>query len=171
MYSSHWSSPNEHVHHDVAAKGLAASDEVFATCPITQGSLVRFLLRSGQPATTARDVVSAVETADRHEFWTDSVAFADAEIKGATCLTEFEREAGGGASPILSAWPGRLARRGRQDRHGRETAGNEQTAVPRPGHTRAAPTSTPGSLASQALSQPFPRPVEPSIKLKKSRFP
>ncbi|MDZ4265061.1 MAG: beta-propeller fold lactonase family protein [Mycobacterium sp.] len=43
----------------------------------------------------------------------------------ATCLTKFERVAGGGASPILSAWPGRLARCGRQDRHGCEAAGNQ----------------------------------------------
>jgi hypothetical protein len=33
------------------------------------------------------------------------------------CLTMFECVAGGGASSILSAWPGRLAQCGRQDRH------------------------------------------------------
>ena len=36
------------------------------------------------------------------------------------------------ASPILSAWPGRLARCGRQDRYGCETAGNQQAAGPVP---------------------------------------
>ncbi|MDT5182851.1 MAG: uncharacterized protein QOI29_1009, partial [Mycobacterium sp.] len=50
----------EHVHHDAAVEWLSASDAAFATCPITQGSLVRFLLRAGQPAVAARDVVSAV---------------------------------------------------------------------------------------------------------------
>ena len=44
------------------------------------------------------------------------------------CLTNFERDVGGGASPILSAWPGRLARCGGQDRHGHKTAGDQQTA-------------------------------------------
>jgi predicted nucleic acid-binding protein len=39
----------EHVHHDAAAEWLSASDETFATCPITQGSLIRFLLRRGNP--------------------------------------------------------------------------------------------------------------------------
>ena len=72
----------EHVHHDVAAEWLSASDTGFATCPITQGSLVRFLLRTGQPAAAARDVVSALESVTDHEFWPDSVSFADVEFGG-----------------------------------------------------------------------------------------
>ena len=54
----------DHVHHDAAAEWLSASDAGFATCPITQGSLVRFLLRTGQSAVAAQDVVSAVESAE-----------------------------------------------------------------------------------------------------------
>ena len=72
----------DHVHHDAAAEWLAASDAEFATCPITQGSLVRFLVRAGQSAAAARDVVSAIEKANRHEFWSDSVSFADVEVDG-----------------------------------------------------------------------------------------
>ncbi|HWT47586.1 MAG TPA: TA system VapC family ribonuclease toxin [Mycobacterium sp.] len=72
----------EHVHHDAAAAWLSASDSGFATCPITQGSLARFLVRMGQSAAAARDVVSAVEGASRHEFWPDSVSFADVEVGG-----------------------------------------------------------------------------------------
>ena len=72
----------EHVHHDAAADWLAASDAGFATCPITQGSLVRFLERAGQSAAAARDVVSAVQASKRHEFWPDSVSFADVEVGG-----------------------------------------------------------------------------------------
>ena len=53
----------EHVHHDAAAEWFSASDAAFATCPITQGSLVRFCCRTGQPVAAARDVVSAVESA------------------------------------------------------------------------------------------------------------
>jgi hypothetical protein len=73
---------SEHVHHDAAAEWLSASDTGFATCPITQGSLVRFLVRTGQTAAAARDVISAVEGATRHEFWPDSVSFADVEVGG-----------------------------------------------------------------------------------------
>ncbi|MEY8015683.1 TA system VapC family ribonuclease toxin [Mycobacterium servetii] len=72
----------EHVHHDAAADWLAESDAGFATCPITQGSLVRFLVRAGQSAAAARDVVSAVTASKRHEFWPDSVSFADVEVGG-----------------------------------------------------------------------------------------
>jgi uncharacterized protein len=72
----------EHVHHDAAADWLALSDTRFATCPITQGSLVRFLVRMGQSAAAARDVVSAVENAKGHEFWPDSVSFSDVEVGG-----------------------------------------------------------------------------------------
>ncbi|BCQ10512.1 ribonuclease VapC29 [Mycobacterium heckeshornense] len=73
---------SEHVHHDAAAEWLSASGTAFATCPITQGSLVRFLLRSGQSAAAARDVVAGVENAHRHEFWSDSVSFADVAFSG-----------------------------------------------------------------------------------------
>jgi uncharacterized protein len=72
----------DHVHHDAAAEWLSASEAAFATCPITQGSLVRFLLRAGQSAVAAREVIGAVESADRHEFWPDSVSFADVEFGG-----------------------------------------------------------------------------------------
>jgi predicted nucleic acid-binding protein len=54
----------EHVHHNAAAEWLSAFDAESATCPSTQGSLVRFLLRTGQSAAAARDVVSAVESAN-----------------------------------------------------------------------------------------------------------
>jgi uncharacterized protein len=72
----------EHVHHDAAADWLAASGSRFATCPITQGSLVRFLVRSGQSAAAAREVVGAIESATHHEFWPDSVSFADVAVGG-----------------------------------------------------------------------------------------
>jgi len=72
----------DHVHHDAAAEWLSASDTAFATCPITQGSLTRFLLRAGQSAAAAQQVVSAVSSSERHEFWPDSVSFADVRLSG-----------------------------------------------------------------------------------------
>ncbi len=72
----------DHVHHDAAAEWLSASDTAFATCPITQGSLTRFLLRAGQSAAAAQQVVSAVSSSERHEFWPDSVSFADVRLGG-----------------------------------------------------------------------------------------
>ena len=72
----------EHVHHDHAASWLSDFDGGFATCPITQGSLVRFLLRTGQSAAAAWDVVSGIEQSARHEFWADEVSFADVQFGG-----------------------------------------------------------------------------------------
>jgi len=40
------------------------------------------LLRTDQPAAPPREVVSAVEGADRHEFCSDSVSFVEVAIKG-----------------------------------------------------------------------------------------
>ena len=50
----------DHVHHDAAESWFARSTEPIATCPITQGSLVRLLIREGQPAQAAVAVVSAL---------------------------------------------------------------------------------------------------------------
>jgi predicted nucleic acid-binding protein len=43
---------------------------------------VRFLLRAGQTAFAARDVVIAVCDASRHEFWADHVPFTEVELGG-----------------------------------------------------------------------------------------
>jgi uncharacterized protein len=90
----------EHVHHDAAAEWLSAFDAGFATCPITQGSLVRFLMRAGQSAVAARGVVSAIAKVNRHEFWPDSVSFADVEVGGVV-----------GHRQVTDAYLAQLARR------------------------------------------------------------
>ncbi|HYO03977.1 MAG TPA: TA system VapC family ribonuclease toxin [Mycobacterium sp.] len=72
----------EHVHHDASAEWLATYDSGFAPCPITQGCLMRFLLRSGQMASAARDVVAAVAGAKRHEFWPDEISLDDVALAG-----------------------------------------------------------------------------------------
>ena len=72
----------DHVHHEAAVSWHASVAAGFATCPITQGSLVRFLLRAGHTAAAARDVISAVEAADRHEFWSDNLSFGTVQFEG-----------------------------------------------------------------------------------------
>lgn len=72
----------EHVHHESAVEWLSASGTGFATCPITQGSVVRFLVRRGHSAAAARDVVSLIQTTPGHEFWPDDVSFSDVEVAG-----------------------------------------------------------------------------------------
>ncbi|WP_084497191.1 TA system VapC family ribonuclease toxin [Nocardia amamiensis] len=66
----------DHAHHDAAESWFGGSDGNFATCPITQGSLLRLLIREGQSARTAVEILAGVTEHDRHEFWPDSVPFA-----------------------------------------------------------------------------------------------
>ena len=72
----------DHVHHDLAEGWFAGSDDSFATCPITEGSLLRLLIRGGQTATDARSVLDAVKDNDRHVFWPDSVTYSDVPLNG-----------------------------------------------------------------------------------------
>ena len=49
----------DHVHHGAAENWFAGISGNFATCPITQGSLTRLLIREGQPASAAREFSTA----------------------------------------------------------------------------------------------------------------
>ena len=73
---------DDHVHHAAAEDWFAASSDRFATCPITQGSLVRLLIREGQSADTARSVLSAATASARHEFWPDDVGYTEVPTRG-----------------------------------------------------------------------------------------
>lgn len=73
---------DDHVHHRSAERWLAAVGSSFATCPMTQGSLVRLLLRQGQTAATAKELVAAVARDTRHEFWPDDLSFTDVAFTG-----------------------------------------------------------------------------------------
>ena len=49
---------DDHVHHAAAENWFAGLNGNFATCPVTQGSLLRLLIREGQPAATARAILA-----------------------------------------------------------------------------------------------------------------
>jgi len=48
---------------------------MFATTPITQGSLLRFLIRLGIPSAGAFLVLESFVTLDSHVFWPDEAPF------------------------------------------------------------------------------------------------
>ncbi len=75
-------SDSEHVHHDVVERWLAGSSGSFATCPVTQGALVRHALRSGAAVTEAVEVLSSVTGDRRHEFWPDDLGYGDVDLRG-----------------------------------------------------------------------------------------
>ena len=73
---------DDHVHHNAAEIWLGDAHHRFATCPITEGSLVRLLVRQGQSVQTAKTVLAELATDPRHEFWPDSLAYADVPMTG-----------------------------------------------------------------------------------------
>lgn len=73
---------DDHVHHAAAESWFADLSGNFATCPVTQGSLMRLLLREGQSAAAARVIVSQTAASPRHEFWPDDVPYTDVPVQG-----------------------------------------------------------------------------------------
>lgn len=67
-----------HVHHTAAAQWFAAGDTPFATCPITQGTLLRMLLRHGAVDTPAQasEVLGLMCAHPRHRFWADTLDYS-----------------------------------------------------------------------------------------------
>jgi uncharacterized protein len=70
---------SEHEHHDRAST-WAAGIERFAVCPVVEGALVRFLVRTGEASSTATRVLRAVHSLPGCEFWPDALSYADAEL-------------------------------------------------------------------------------------------
>ena len=73
---------DDHVHHAAAENWFAGLRDNFATCPVTQGSLMRLLIREGQSAATAREILSQTAASPRHEFWPDDVAYTEVPVVG-----------------------------------------------------------------------------------------
>jgi uncharacterized protein len=73
---------DDHVHHVAAENWFVGISGNFATCPVTQGSLMRLLIREGQSAATAQAVLSGASANPRHEFWPDDVEYATVPMEG-----------------------------------------------------------------------------------------
>lgn len=71
----------EHVHHRPVTR-WARSLPRFAVCPITEGALVRFLLRVGHAKGTAQGVVRGIAALGGYEFWPDDLSYAGADLGG-----------------------------------------------------------------------------------------
>jgi uncharacterized protein len=73
---------DDHVYHQAAENWFEGIAGNFATCPITQGSVMRLLIREGQPAAAARAILSGTAADPRHEFWADDVPYTDVPTQG-----------------------------------------------------------------------------------------
>ena len=72
----------DHVHHGAAEDWFVGMSGNFATCPISQGSLMRLLIREGQPANAAQEILTATTADPRHEFWPDDVPYTAVPAQG-----------------------------------------------------------------------------------------
>jgi hypothetical protein len=72
----------DHMHASRARPWFANLDDSFATCPITQGSLVRFLLRQGSDVAGAKAVLTSFTDLPHHVFWPDSIGYGDVRMGG-----------------------------------------------------------------------------------------
>jgi toxin-antitoxin system PIN domain toxin len=72
----------DHIHHDVVESWFGQRSEPFATCPVTEGALVRFLLRNGAGSREVADVLRGISAADGHEFWADDLPYSDIDMRG-----------------------------------------------------------------------------------------
>ena len=73
---------DDHVHHDVAEQWFASNVCGFATCPITQGVLLRQLLRTGNRIAGAQQLLVDFVKDPRHDFWPDVLTYRDVPMYG-----------------------------------------------------------------------------------------
>jgi predicted nucleic acid-binding protein len=75
----------------------------FATCPITQGALLRFHLRAGVEATaeSAKLLLESISSLPRHQFWPDDVSYLDMPTTGIVVL--LARKHGGSVATMDQA--------------------------------------------------------------------
>jgi predicted nucleic acid-binding protein len=62
------------------ASAWAAGIDSFALCPVVEGSLVRFLVRIGESARVAQDVLRAAHALPGCEFWSDSLSYVATDL-------------------------------------------------------------------------------------------
>jgi uncharacterized protein len=74
---------DSHVHHAAATRWFAPLAQPFATCPITQGTLLRLLMRLGNLSIDqALEVLHGVTGHVRHRFWPDALSYGEIVWRG-----------------------------------------------------------------------------------------
>ena len=73
-----------HVHHAAARQWFRGHDGPFATCPITQGTLLRMLLgfRAVPDVNAALGVLRGFIEHPRHRIWADGIDYLQVDWKG-----------------------------------------------------------------------------------------
>lgn len=72
-----------HVHHAATVRWFSGFAGPFATCPITQGTLLRLAMRlGGQGIEQALALLAAVTAHQRHQFWPDTLPYDQVRWRG-----------------------------------------------------------------------------------------
>ena len=73
---------SEHVHHGQAWGWFDPRNDRFATCPITQGTLLRYLMRAGETAQVALGALHQIVELPQHVFWPDEIGYGASMMTG-----------------------------------------------------------------------------------------
>ena len=65
----------DHVHHRQCREWFESHNDQLATCPITQGTLLRFLLRAGVGTHDAMAALRQIQELPHHVFWPDPIGY------------------------------------------------------------------------------------------------
>jgi uncharacterized protein len=72
-----------HVHHTAARGWFVSMPGHFATCPITQGTLVRLVMRlNGHSVEEALELLALLTANKKHHFWPDRLAYGELRWHG-----------------------------------------------------------------------------------------
>lgn len=72
----------DHVHHRSALDWFERTEPDLATCPLTEGTLLRFLIREGHLATSAAELLDAIRRNSWHYFWHDDLPYSGDQLAG-----------------------------------------------------------------------------------------
>lgn len=72
-----------HVHHALARDWFLRVPQAFSTCPITQGTLMRLVMRlGGRDFGQALALLKTVSAHPRHHFWPDRLPYEQVQAQG-----------------------------------------------------------------------------------------
>ncbi|MGC5615042.1 TA system VapC family ribonuclease toxin [Georgenia sp. Z1491] len=71
----------EHEHHDRAERWVDGV-ESFALCPVVEGALTRFLVRTGEGSRAAAALLEGFGTHPACVFWPDDLSYRDVDMTG-----------------------------------------------------------------------------------------
>ena len=72
----------DHLHHAAARRWFRVVEARFATTPITQGTLLRLLIRNDLGASQALSVLRGITRHPRHDFWPDDHPYDAPALRG-----------------------------------------------------------------------------------------